>query len=57
MEPVRKFRLSLLTLACVICGGTVGYSLVEGWTLFESSYMTVITVATVGFKEIHELLR
>ena len=55
MDPVRKFRLSLLTLVCVVCGGTVGYSLVEGWTLFESLYMTVITVSTVGFKEIHEL--
>jgi len=55
MDPVRKFRLSLLTLAIVVCGGTVGYTLVEGWSLFESLYMTVITVATVGFKEIHEL--
>ena len=55
MDPVRKFRFSLLTLMIVVCGGTVGYSMVEGWTLFESLYMTVITVATVGFKEIHEL--
>ncbi len=55
MDPVRKFRLSLLTLFSVVCGGTLGYSLIEHWTLFESLYMTVITVATVGFKEIHEL--
>lgn len=55
MDPVRKFRFSLLTLMIVICGGTVGYSLIEDWTLFESLYMTVITVSTVGFKEIHEL--
>lgn len=55
MDPVRKFRFSLLTLMIVVCGGTIGYSLIEDWTLFESLYMTVITVATVGFKEIHEL--
>lgn len=55
MDPVRKFRLSILTLAIVVCGGTIGYTLIEGWSLFESLYMTVITVATVGFREIHEL--
>jgi voltage-gated potassium channel len=55
MDPVRKFRFSLLTLMIVICVGTIGYSIIEGWTLFESLYMTVITVATVGFKEIHDL--
>jgi len=55
MDPVRKFRFSLLTLVFIVCGGTIGYSLIEDWTLFESLYMTVITVATVGFKEIHEL--
>jgi voltage-gated potassium channel len=55
MDPVRKFRLSLLTLFSVVCGGTFGYSLIEDWSLFESLYMTIITVATVGFKEIHEL--
>ncbi len=55
MDPVRKFRFSILTLATVICGGTIGYTLIENWSPFESLYMTVITVATVGFKEIHEL--
>ncbi len=55
MDPVRKFRLSLLTLTFVVCGGTIGYSLIEDWSLFESLYMTIITVATVGFREIHEL--
>lgn len=55
MDPVRKFRLSILTLLTVVCGGTIGYSLIENWTPFESLYMTIITVATVGFREIHEL--
>lgn len=55
MDPVRKFSLALLTLITVVCGGTIGYSLLEDWSLFESLYMTVITVATVGFKETHDL--
>ena len=39
----------------VVCFGTVGYMLIEGWSLLEALYMTVITLTTVGFSEIHEL--
>lgn len=55
MDPVRHLRLSLSILVSVIAAGTIGYSLIEGWPLFDSLYMTVITLATVGFKEVHEL--
>lgn len=43
-----------LTLAIMI-GGTLGYHFIEGWSLFESLYMTTITVTTVGFGEIRPL--
>ena len=33
--------------------GTVGYQLVEGWGWFDALYMTVITITTVGFLEVH----
>src|SRR5262245_930170 len=32
-----------------------GYSLVEGWALFDSFYMTMITLTTVGYGEVHPL--
>ncbi len=35
--------------------GTIGYTLIEGWSLVESFYMTMITVTTVGFNEVREL--
>ena len=35
--------------------GTLGYHLIEGWSFFDSLYMTVITVTTVGYLEVHEL--
>ncbi len=35
--------------------GTAGYTLIEGWSLVESFYMTMITVTTVGFNEVREL--
>jgi voltage-gated potassium channel len=35
--------------------GTAGYVLIEGWTPFDALYMTVITLATVGYGETHPL--
>lgn len=43
---------SLLGITIV---GTAGYTLLEGWSIAESFYMTMITVTTVGFNEVREL--
>jgi voltage-gated potassium channel len=48
---------SVALLAFVFVAGTIGYVAVEGWTPWEAFYMTVTTVTTVGFREIHELSR
>ena len=44
-------------LVAVILGGTVGYMVLEGWSAWDAFYMTVITVTTVGYKEVHDLSR
>lgn len=48
-------RFSLITLIILIGGGTSGYILLEGWSPFEALYMTTITLATVGYSEVHQL--
>ena len=42
-------------LVAVLAGGTAGYMLIEGWSAWDAFYMTVTTVATVGYGEIHPL--
>jgi len=39
----------------VVAGGTTGYMVIEGWGAWDAFYMTVTTVATVGFREVHPL--
>jgi voltage-gated potassium channel len=44
-------------LVSIFVGGTIGYMLIEGWSAWDAFYMTVITVTTVGYREVHDLSR
>ncbi len=35
--------------------GTAGYMILEGWSFLDALYMTIITLTTVGFREVREL--
>ncbi len=50
-------RLAISLLVVIITGGTLGYVLIEGWSVWDGLYMAVTTVATVGFREVHPLSR
>jgi len=39
--------------ALVFAAGTAGYMLIEGWNFLDAAYMTVTTLATVGYGEVH----
>jgi voltage-gated potassium channel len=47
----RSLTPILIALAFILAVGTAGYRLIEGWTLLDALYMTVITLSTVGFSE------
>ncbi len=45
----------LLLLVAVIVIGTMGYMIIEKWGITDAFYMTVITITTVGYREIREV--
>lgn len=45
----------LALLLLIVCTGIFGYIIIEGYSFLNAFYMTVITVATVGFEEVHPL--
>jgi len=51
----KKLVQALLLISLVITFGTFGYMTIEGWNLLDSVYMTVTTLTTVGYREVHEL--
>lgn len=54
---VRWWRLlpSAALLGVLLAFGTLGYIVVEGWSVMDAFYMTVITVTTVGYFEVQPL--
>lgn len=55
-DPVDdRILISLLLLLILFAGGTIGYSIIEGYSITEGLYMTIITVTTVGFGEVKPL--
>jgi len=50
-----RFAGAAAYFVVVFAIATVGYRSIEGWTWFESFYMAVTTVTSVGFMEVHEL--
>jgi voltage-gated potassium channel len=50
-------RLAAWLLAGVLVFATVGYMVIERWSFADAFYMTVISVTTAGYREVHPLSR
>jgi voltage-gated potassium channel len=51
----RRFLYILLAIAATLSIGTVGFTVVDGYPPFDAFYMTLTTMTTVGYGEIHPL--
>ena len=57
MRFTTRFILDLFIFSLILIGGCIGFMVIEGWTGLEALYMTIITLSTVGFQEVHPLSR
>lgn len=55
MTATSRVRIGATFLALIVVFGTVGYVVIEGVSWFDSFYMVVVTITTVGFSEVIEL--
>ena len=52
---VARFRLPVAIAGATLLYGTLGYMVLEGWGALDALYMSVITLTTVGFREVRPL--
>jgi voltage-gated potassium channel len=55
MNPIRRLLWGICTVAVIIIAGAIGYIIIEGWSFIDALYMTIITITTVGYAEVHPL--
>ncbi len=53
MGQKKQTILSIALFFVLLAIGSWGYMAIEGWSFIDALYMTVITVATVGYGEVH----
>ncbi|MCP4622498.1 MAG: potassium channel protein [bacterium] len=55
MNKTRHLILSIILSSIILVIGTTGYMIIEDWRFLDALYMTVITISTVGYREINQL--
>ena len=51
----RRFLILGVALVATLVTGTVGFTVIDHYPVFDAFYMTLITMTTVGYSEIHPL--
>ena len=55
MNPSLRVLWGICAFIAIVVFGVIGYMLIEDWAFLDSLYMTVITITTVGYTEVHPL--
>lgn len=55
MSSARRLVWSIGAFIGIVAIGVIGYMVIEEWSFLDAIYMTITTITTVGFKEVHPL--
>jgi len=55
MSPRSRLLWGVCALVIIIAAGVIGYVIIEEWSFVDALYMTIITITTVGYAEVHPL--
>lgn len=55
VTALSRLRIAILLNVAVVTAGVLGYRFLQGYSWLEALYMTVITLSTVGFREVRPL--
>ena len=55
MDNRRRVIIDILVAVLIVAVGTAGFVLIEGWSLGDALFMTITSVTTVGYGEVHPL--
>lgn len=53
--PASRLKYGAALLCIVFTIGTLGFHFIESWTYLDAFFMTLITITTIGYQEIHPL--
>lgn len=53
MNRAKQTLISIALSIVLISMGCLGYMVIEKWSFMDALYMTIITLATVGYSEVH----
>ena len=53
MRAFRRVLVGSAILLAIVAVGVAGYRVIEGWSFLDALYMTITTITTVGYGEVH----